>query len=144
MAWASLLGGLALANAGLGAVHGFAAPVGGMFPAPHGAICAAVLPHAMEINVRALAARDPEGKALRRYDEVARLLTGSPQATAPDGVRWIAELCSRLEILPLRTYGVCEGDIPGLVEKAAKASSMKGNPIPLAPAELGEIMARAI
>ena len=51
MAWASLLGGLSLANAGLGAVHGFAAPIGGMFPAPHGAVCAAVLPHAMAVNV---------------------------------------------------------------------------------------------
>jgi len=144
MAWASLLGGLALANAGLGAVHGFAAPVGGMFPAPHGAICAAVLPHAMDVNVRALSARAPESVALRRYDEVARLLTGSPQATAADGVRWIAELCHKLEIPRLRTYGVSAGDIPVLAEKAAKASSMKGNPIPLTPAELGEIIARAI
>jgi alcohol dehydrogenase class IV len=144
MAWASLLGGLALANAGLGAVHGFAAPVGGMFPAPHGAICAAVLPHAMEVNVRALRARAPEGPALRRYAEVARLLTGSPQATAADGVRWIAQLCRQLEIPPLRTYGVSAGDIPDLAEKAAKASSMKGNPIPLTPAELSEILARAI
>jgi alcohol dehydrogenase class IV len=144
MAWASLLGGLALANAGLGAVHGFAAPVGGMFPAPHGAICAVVLPHAMEVNVRALRARKPESQALRRYDEVARLLTGSPQATAPDGVRWIAQLCRKLDIPPLRTYGVSAGDIPELADKAAKASSMKGNPIPLTPAELGEILARAI
>jgi alcohol dehydrogenase class IV len=144
MAWASLLGGLALANAGLGAVHGFAAPVGGMFPAPHGAICAAVLPHAMEVNVRALGDRAPESQALRRYEEVARMLTGSPQATAADGVRWIARLCRHLEIPPLGTYGVRASDIPGLAEKAAKASSMKGNPIPLTPAELGEILTRAI
>jgi alcohol dehydrogenase class IV len=144
MAWASLLGGLALANAGLGAVHGFAAPVGGMFPAPHGATCAAVLPYAMEVNVRALGARAPESEALRRYDAVARLLTGSPQATAADGVRWIAQLCRQLEIPPLRTYGVCAGDIPSLVEKAANASSMKDNPISLTPAELSEIVARAI
>ena len=75
MAWASLLGGMALANAALGAVHGFAAPIGGMFPAPHGAVCAAVLPHAMEVNVRALRARAPE--KLARYDEVARLITGN-------------------------------------------------------------------
>src|SRR5690348_5258990 len=58
MCWAALLGGLALANAGLGAVHGFAAPLGGMFSAPHGALCAAVLPHAMKVNVEALCARD--------------------------------------------------------------------------------------
>jgi alcohol dehydrogenase class IV len=144
MAWASLLGGLALANAGLGAVHGFAAPIGGMFRAPHGAVCAAVLPHAMEINVRALRERAPGSAALRRYDEVARLLTGNPQATAEDGVRWTAEICRRLEIPPLRTYGVGQEDLAALVEKAAKASSMKTNPIILMPAELGEIMARAV
>ncbi|MBZ5622274.1 MAG: iron-containing alcohol dehydrogenase [Acidobacteriia bacterium] len=144
MAWASLLGGLALANAGLGAVHGFAAPVGGMFPAPHGAVCAAVLPHAFAINVRALGSRAPEDRALRRYDEVARLLTGSPYATAGDGVLWIAQICRKLEIPPLGTYGVTAADIPDLVDKAAKASSMKGNPIVLTPAELSEIIARAI
>jgi len=143
MAWASLLGGLALANAGLGAVHGFAAPVGGMFPAPHGAVCAAVLPHAMDVNVRALRQRAPESDALRRYGEVARLLTGNPLAMAEDGVEWIAEICRRLEIPPLRAYGVRREDFGALVEKAAQASSMKANPIPLTPEELTEIIARA-
>ena len=69
MSLASLFGGLALANAGLGAVHGFAAPIGGMFPAPHGAVCAALLPHVMEVNIRALRARAPDSEALRRYDD---------------------------------------------------------------------------
>jgi alcohol dehydrogenase class IV len=144
MSWAALLGGLALANAGLGAVHGFAAPIGGMFPAPHGAVCATVLPHAMAVNVRALRARAPEGQALRRYEEIARLLTGRPQATADDGVQWVAELCRKLEIPPLRAYGVREEHIPDLVEKSARASSMKGNPIPLTGEELREIAVRAI
>ena len=144
MAWASLLGGLALANAGLGAVHGFAAPIGGMFPAPHGAACAALLPHAIAVNIQALRARAPASQALRRYDEVARLLTGRSQATAEDGVRWIAEICRKLEIPPLRAYGVTETDIPDLVEKAAQASSMKGNPIVLAPQELRQIIEGAI
>jgi alcohol dehydrogenase class IV len=144
MAWASLLGGLALANAGLGAVHGFAAPIGGMFPAPHGAACAALLPHAMEVNIQALRARAPASQALGRYDEVARLLTGRPQATAEDGVRWTAEICRKLEIPPLRAYGVTEADIPILVEKAAQASSMKGNPIVLTPEELRQMIAPAI
>jgi SoxY-related AACIE arm protein len=98
-----LLGGMALANAALGAVHGFAAPLGGMFPAPHGAVCAALLPHAMGVNVRAILARAPE--KLARYDEVARLLTGKPQAIAPDGVAWIANLCQKLEIPPLVENG---------------------------------------
>src|ERR1035437_5581124 len=104
MAWASLLGGMALANAGLGAAHGFAAPVGGMFAAPHGAICAGLLPYAMEVNIGALRARAPE--KLTRYDEVARLITGRPEATAADGVSWIAALSQTLEIPPLRTYDV--------------------------------------
>jgi alcohol dehydrogenase class IV len=144
MAWASLLGGLALANAGLGAVHGFAAPVGGMFPAPHGAACAALLPHAMAVNIQALRARAPASQALGRYDEVARLVTGRAQATAEDGVRWTAEICQRLEIPPLGAYAVSEADIPDLVAKAAQASSMKGNPIVLTPEELRQIIERAI
>jgi alcohol dehydrogenase class IV len=142
MAWASLLGGMALANAALGAVHGFAAPIGGLWAAPHGAVCAALLPHAMAVNIRALRARAPE--KLLRYDEVARLLTGWPHATALDGVAWLAALCRKLEIPPLRTYGVTAGDFPVLVEKAAQASSMKGNPIVLTEEELCEIVSLSL
>jgi alcohol dehydrogenase class IV len=144
MSWAALLGGLALANAGLGAVHGFAAPVGGMFPAPHGAICAAVLPHAMEINIQALRVREPQGRALQRYQEVARLLTGNTNATAEDGAHWVRQLTRRFEIPPLGSYGVRDEDIAGLIEKAERSSSMKGNPIALTVGELREIVARAI
>ncbi|MGA3234856.1 MAG: iron-containing alcohol dehydrogenase [Bryobacteraceae bacterium] len=144
MSWVSLLGGLALANAGLGAVHAFAAPVGGVWKAPHGAICAAVLPHAIEVNVEALRRRAPANPALRRYDEIARLLTRQPHAIADDAVLWIANLCDRLEIPPLRAYGVTEADIPDLAEKAAHTSSMKGNPIQLTAEELREVALRAL
>jgi alcohol dehydrogenase class IV len=133
---------MALANAALGAVHGFAAPLGGMFPAPHGAVCAALLPYAMEVNARALRARSPE--KLDRYDEVARLLTGKSHATAGDGVAWVAALCQELEIPPLRGYGVTQSDVPVLIEKAAQANSMKGNPIALTEEELREIISRAL
>lgn len=143
MSWGSLLGGLSLANAGLGAVHGFAAPIGGMFDAPHGAVCAALLPHAVEVNVTALRSRAPDGEALRRYDTVARLLTGQPHANADDAVWWLTQLCERLEIPPLRKYGVEEAHVAELVAKAAKASSMKANPIPLTEAEMKEIVERA-
>jgi alcohol dehydrogenase class IV len=143
MSWGSLLGGLALANAGLGAVHGFAAPIGGMFEAPHGAVCAALLPHAVEINVEALRARAPGSEALRRYETVARLLTGQPHANADDAVWWLTELCARLEIPPLSAYGVGEGHVAELVAKAAKASSMKANPIALTTEEMTEIVTRA-
>src|SRR3954469_13394047 len=143
MSWGSLLGGLSLANAGLGAVHGFAAPVGGMFPAPHGAVCAALLPHAVEINVEALRARAPQSETLHRYGLVGRLLTGESRATAEDAVWWLTEVCAKLEIPPLRAYGVEEKHIPDLVAKAAKASSMKANPIELTGEELTEIVSRA-
>ena len=144
MSLVSLFGGLALANAGLGAVHGFAAPVGGMFPAPHGAVCAALLPHAMAVNIRALRARMPGGEALRRYARVARILTEDPAASPEDGAAWVAELCRDLRIPPLGTYGIAEPHVAGLVEKAARASSMKANPIVLLPEELNELLARAI
>src|SRR5512142_2218154 len=137
---ASLFGGLCLANAGLGAVHGFAAPAGGMFGAPHGAVCAALLAPALEVNLRALRARAPQSEALRRYETIARLLTGQPHANADDAVWWLTELCAKLEIPPLGAYGVEERHIPDLVAKAAKASSMKANPIELAGEELTEII----
>ena len=144
MAVASLFGGLALANAGLGAVHGFAGPIGGNFPAPHGAVCAALLPHVMAANLHALRQRAASGDALRRYDEVARLLTGEAGATADDGVGWIRELAGGLGIKPLGSFGVRDEHIADLVAKAANASSMKANPIPLTREELADTLRRAL
>jgi alcohol dehydrogenase class IV len=144
MSLASLLGGLALANAGLGVVHGFAAPLGGMFDAPHGALCAALLPHAMAVNIRACRARAPESEALRRYETVARLLTGAPGATAEAGIEWVRQLCQELRIPPLKSYGIQERDVPTLVEGASRASSTKGNPITLTTDDLREVLARAL
>jgi alcohol dehydrogenase class IV len=144
MALASLFGGLALANAGLGAVHGFAAPIGGMFPAPHGAVCAALLPHVMEANLIALRERAPHSEALRRYDEVARVLTGSGHAAAADGMTWVEHLRTHLNIPPLRRYSVTANDVTAIVDSALRASSMKANPIPLTADELKEIVARAL
>jgi alcohol dehydrogenase class IV len=144
MAVASLFGGLALANAGLGAVHGIAGPIGGMFPAPHGAVCAALLPHVMAQNISALRQRASGSETLRRYDEVARLLTGNAGATADDGVKWVRELVSDLQIKPLGAYGIREEHVANLAAKAANASSMKANPIALTPEELAETLRRAL
>lgn len=144
MALASLLGGLALANAKLGAVHGFAGPIGGMFDAPHGAVCARLLPGVMASNVRALREREPQSPALTRYDEVARLLTGDREATAVDGVRWVEALCAELAVPPLRAYGVTAADLPTLVEKSQQASSMNGNPLRLTDEELQRILEEAL
>jgi alcohol dehydrogenase class IV len=144
MSLASLFGGIALANAGLGAVHGFAAPIGGMFHAPHGAVCAALLPHVMEINIRAIRQRAADNPVLGRYDSIAAILTGSGKATSTDAIQWIAELCGELNVPGLRNHGIAETDIPSLVEKAAKASSMKANPILLTTEELAEALHRAL
>jgi alcohol dehydrogenase class IV len=144
MALASLFGGLALANAGLGAVHGFAGPIGGMFSAPHGAVCAALLPHVMAQNISALRQRASGGEALRRYDEAARLLTGNAGATADDGVKWVCELVSDLQIKPLGAYGIRDEHVADLVGKTANASSMKANPIALTPEELADALRLAL
>lgn len=144
MAVASLFGGLALANAGLGAVHGFAAPIGGRFSAPHGAVCAALLPHVMAVNIRALRERDGRSYALGRYYRIAGIVTGNPHATADAGVEWVQKLVAELPVPRLREYGIKEEHFPDLVAKAAKASSMKVNPLVLVPEELKEILQRAL
>ncbi|MFT4690964.1 MAG: alcohol dehydrogenase class IV [Limisphaerales bacterium] len=144
MAMASLFGGLALANSGLGAVHGFAAPIGGLFTAPHGAVCATLLPWVMNANVNALETRFAESESLVRYQEIARWLTGDDQAKARDGVRWIKQLSADLKIPTLASYGVTESAIPELVKKAGNASSMKANPLPLTEHELTAILSGAL
>ncbi len=129
MAYASLSGGLALANSGLGAVHGFAAPIGGMFDAPHGAVCAALLPHSFAINAK---------HAPKRFDEVAKLLD------TDDGATWLRELAIDLQIPGLSTYGITEKDFPAIIDKAKHASSMKTNPVDLTDNELAEILRTAL
>ncbi len=144
MALASLLGGMALANAGLGAVHGFAAPIGGMFNAPHGAVCAALLPFVIETNIRALRLRRPDSEALERYQTVARILTGRADAQPEDAARWTRELSRRLGIPPLGAYGIREEHAEALVSGAARASSMKGNPVVLREEELHAVLRAAL
>ncbi len=144
MCVASLFGGLALANAKLGAVHGFAGPMGGMYHAAHGALCAALLPYVMEANVRALQSRITDSAILDRYDEIARLITGLPAARAKDGITWVRNLCEQLEIKPLTAYGIEEKDFTDIVEKACNASSMKGNSVELTKEELLEILQKAL
>ncbi len=144
MALASLCGGLALANAKLGAVHGFAGPLGGLFDAPHGAICAALLPAVMEMNVQALAARTPTSPYLRRYSEVAQILTGRREATPKDAVAHLQGLNATFAIPGLGSYGVTPADFPRIIAAAKPSSSMKGNPIVLTDDELTWILEQAL
>ena len=144
MSLASLFGGLALANAALGAVHGFAGPLGGMLHAPHGALCARLLPLVMEANIEALKTRQPEHPSLRRYDEIAKILTGEDTVTDSDGVEWTSQLVDDLKIPRLSEYGMHEEQFPEAVEKTIKANSFKGNPIPLNEQELKEILEKAL
>jgi alcohol dehydrogenase class IV len=144
MALVSLLGGLCLANSKLGAVHGFAGPIGGQFPAPHGAVCARLLPLVVERNIEALRARDPGGPALERYAEVARILTGHPSAGADDAAPWLATLVDELRVPALKHYGLDAAAIPELVKNAQRSSSMKGNPIVLTPEELTRTLQAAL
>jgi alcohol dehydrogenase class IV len=144
MSFASVSGGLALANAALGAVHGFAGPLGGMLHAPHGALCARFLPLVMEANIRALETRQPDHPSLGRYAEVAKILTGNETATARDGVTWTKQLVEDLKIPRLSHYGMSAEQFPEAIEKTLKASSFKGNPIPLTENELRGILEKAL
>jgi len=144
MSLASLLSGMALANAGLGAVHGFAAAISGMFSAPHGAICAALLPPVTRTNIEALRKRQPKSESLDRYRQVARLLTGQDGAKADDGVNWVRDLCRDLNIPRLAAYGIDRTDVGRICEKASAASSMKANPIALTSEELQSTLIEAL
>jgi len=144
MALASLLGGLALANAKLGAVHGIAGPLGGMLTGAHGALCARLLPLVMTANVHALKSRDPLSPVQARFAELGCILTGDATADAQDGLAWVHDLCRELHVLPLSAHGLTRKDIPVAVEKSKHASSMQGNPVVLTDDELTGILVAAL
>jgi alcohol dehydrogenase class IV len=151
MALAALLSGITLTSAGLGAVHGFAAPLGANFPVPHGTVCAALLPHVIAANVEA-ALRKRSGEAgargLNRYAAVGRQLPGLESASGKMAVagliEFTADLLADLRIPPLKEFGLRAKDIPEMVALARKASSMRFNPVTLSDEELAGILNTAI
>jgi alcohol dehydrogenase class IV len=148
MALAAMWSGLALANAGLGAAHGLAAPLGANFPAPHGAICAALLPHVMAANAKALHAQAQDHPVLGRLAVVGRALTQQSRLddsqAVQAGIEFVAGLCRRLGVPPLRQFGLSQECVPVMVPLAQQASSMKGNPVELSATALTEILQAAI
>jgi alcohol dehydrogenase class IV len=147
MALAALWSGMTLTNAGLGAVHGFAAPLGANFPVPHGTVCAALLPHVIAANVAAL--RENGGQAgLERYATVGRLLRGDERLAEVEAietcVRITADLAKTLDIPRLGQFGLKEADVPEMVALAGKASSMRFNPVALSNEALADVLRAAI
>ena len=141
MAMASLLGGMALANVKLGAVHGFAGPMGGMFSIPHGAVCACLMSAVIDENIKGLRERKLDSS---KFDELAKIITGNEKAMSNDAAIWAAELVAELQIPSLSEYGLTKEDFPVLVEKAKVASSMKGNPVELTDEQLFGILDRSL
>jgi alcohol dehydrogenase class IV len=144
MAVCSLLGGAALANAKLGAVHGLAGVIGGTAAVPHGMACAALLAPVAEANVAALRSSQPGHPALDRYADAARLLTGDPAAAVEDGIGWIRETVALLGVPGLGSFGLRPEAAGDVAAKAARSSSMQGNPVPLSEADLREVVHQAI
>jgi len=144
MALASWWSGMALANAGLGAVHGFAAALGGMREAPHGLICARFLAPVCAANIRALRSTQVDHPVLGRYAEVAAIMTGQPGARPEDGVEWLADLAKKIPLRSFKQYGIDslnEGDV---IDAALRSSSMKGNPVALPREAMAEILEEAV
>jgi alcohol dehydrogenase class IV len=140
MALAAMFSGMALSNSGLGAVHGFAAPIGGSFQAPHGAVCAILLAPVWAANLAAIT----ESETRQRFQTVARLLTSDPHVTAESAVLWLRDLTARLGIPGLSKFGIQESHLKQLSMQAAQASSMKGNPVLLSHETLVSILRAAL
>lgn len=143
MALAAMFSGMALANAGLGAVHGFAAPIGGQFHAPHGAVCAALLAPVWLANWKLVESSEDDG-VQDRFSDAGMLLTRNQEVRGDRIAAFLDDLTRRLEIPGLRTYCITESDLPDIATKAAQASSMKGNPVKLSQEMLIGILQRAL
>jgi alcohol dehydrogenase class IV len=148
MALAALISGITLTNAGLGAVHGLAAPLGARHPVPHGTACAVLLPHVMRANIDELRRADPEHPALQRYVRLGRVLLGGLEGPGDDatdvGVEIARSLVRDLGLPGLGSFGVTDDAIPGIASMALKASSMKFNPAELSQERLEEAVRAAL
>lgn len=144
MSFTSLMGGYALANAGLGAVHGFAGVIGGMFAAPHGSICASLLSSVVLMNSLALSSREPNNPAIIKYQKVAQIVIGRKNATISELCSWLENLRFSLKIPSLSKYGIQPEHLDLIVEKSTGASSMKANPLVLSTEELKKILELAL
>lgn len=152
MALAALLSGQTLSSAGLGAVHGFAAPIGANFPIPHGTVCAALLPFVIAANVAALreaSATSPAARsALSRYATVGRTLMADPHlpgdAAMDAAITFCRDLSRDLLVPRLGALGMAASDVQPMVVLARKASSMKFNPVVLSDAALSQVLQSAL
>lgn len=148
MALAAFVSGVALTNAGLGAVHGFAAPTGACYPIPHGTVCALLLPPVIEANAAALRSQSPNHETLRKYETLGRVLTGrdelSGEAAIAAAVEFLRDLVSRFQIPGLSHFGIQASGFADLVGRARKSSSMRYNPVELSVDALHEILYKAL
>jgi len=144
MMLAAFYSGVALANAGLGAVHGLAGPLGGFLHAPHGAICAALLVPVVRTNIRLLREREPQNPALARYAELARIAMRCDTADAGDLPQWLNAYVTSLGVSSLADFGLREVDIPVIAEKGQNSSSTKANPVALTKEDICEILREAL
>jgi alcohol dehydrogenase len=147
MAYASLLSGITLAQVGLGSVHGLASPLGAYFPIPHGVVCGTLVSAATEVNIKAMQEREPDNKALVKYAQVGRLLTGRTEIDEANARRSLIALLSQwseqLQLPRLNCYGVTPEDFP-LIVANSRGSSMQTNPILLTDAEINTILVQRI
>lgn len=143
MAYAALLSGITLAQTSLGSVHGLASPLGAFFPMPHGVACGTLVATATQVNLQAMHAREPNNIALRKYAEVARIVTGSAMpddAAACDAlVNKLEQWTQRLSLPRLSHYGMTANDFSRVIANC-RGSSMKTNPIVLTDAEVAVIL----
>ena len=138
LALTSLWGGIVLANAGLGAVHGLVAPLGGLCNVAHGDGCACLLPATFRVNAQALLSRQPHSPARARLGEIVQLLTdGSDDVDA--AVERLASLRKDLGILGLADQGTQQRQFEQVVRQA-RGGSMRSNPIVLTDEELHVIL----
>ncbi|MBB4066299.1 iron-containing alcohol dehydrogenase [Gellertiella hungarica] len=139
IAWTSLCGGLALANSGLGVVHGLAGPLGGLSEAPHGAICGALLPYALAANRDAVT----EPEKARRIEEVLGFIGQAFETTSGKALSALANWSRASGLMTLGGMGITAQDRQAAAEAALASSSMKANPVPLDQATLLAILEAA-
>ncbi len=140
MSLAALLSGMALAGAGLGAVHGLAAIIGGMFDIPHGVVCARLLSPVTEANFRILRQEEKESPLMIKGNDLSRILMGKPHAELPDGLAWLRDLSASFNFPLLHDFGLQEKDFRTIAAKAVQSSSIQSNPVTLSEEDLVRIL----